>query len=369
MIIGVPKEIKTEEKRVALTPSGAAAIVAHGHKVVIEKGAGVGSGINDSDYVNAGATIVDNADRAWGEADMVIKVKEPLEAEYDYLPGKLLFTYLHLAAAEELTKKMVDCDCIGIAYETIELPDHSLPLLTPMSEVAGKLAPQVGAHCLEASSGGSGILLAGVSGVAPAKVVIIGAGVSGSCACEIALGMGAKVKIIDINPARLRYLHDIHSGRPITLMSNPVNIEDAVLQADLVIGAVLLTGAKAPKLVTEEMVRQMKVGSAMVDISVDQGGCIATTKATTHSEPTFIKHGVVHYCVANMPGIVPQTSTYALTNSTLSYALNLADKGFKRAVAEDPALRKGINVYRGQITCKGVADAWDLPYTPFESAT
>ena len=367
MVIGVPKEIKTEEKRVAITPSGASAFAAHGHRVLIEKNAGVGSGIANSDFVDAGAKILDSAEEVWGEADMVIKVKEPLAAEYPFMKNKLIFTYLHLAAAEELTREMLASDCVGIAYETIELPDRSLPLLMPMSEVAGKLAPQVGAYCLEASSGGSGILLAGVSGVAPAKVVIIGAGVSGSCACEIALGLGAKVTILDINPARLRYLHDVHHGRPITLMSNRGNLEMSVQQADLVIGAVLIAGAKAPKLVTEDMVKMMRAGSAAVDISVDQGGCMETTRPTTHQEPTFIKHGVVHYCVTNMPGIVPRTSTYALTNSTLSYALELAEKGFDRAVAENAPLRKGINIYKGRVTCQGVADAWNLPYEPYEA--
>jgi len=367
MNIGVPKEIKTEEKRVAITQSGVRAFSAHNHTVLIEKNAGIGSGIADSDFVAAGAKILDSAEEVWGETDMVIKVKEPLPPEYPLMKNKLLFTYLHLAAAEELTREMLSLDCTGIAYETIELPDHSLPLLMPMSEVAGKLAPQVGAHCLQASTGGSGILLAGVSGVAPAKVVIIGAGVSGSCACEIALGMGARVTILDINPARLRYLHDVHHGRPITLMSNRGNLESSVREADLVIGAVLIAGAKAPKLVTEKMIKTMAPGSAVVDISVDQGGCIETTKATTHQEPTFIKHGVVHYCVANMPGIVPRTSTYALTNSTLSYALELAEKGFERAVKENEPLRKGINTFMGRVTCKGVAEAWNLRYEPYEA--
>lgn len=365
MIIGVPKEIKTEEKRIAITPAGASAFVANGHTVLIEKHGGIGSGIADSDFVSAGAKILDSAEEVWGESEMVMKVKEPLAVEYPFMKNKLIFTYLHLAAAEELTNEMLKSNCIGIAYETIELPDRSLPLLTPMSEVAGKLAPQVGAHCLQASSGGSGILLAGVSGVAPAKVVIIGAGVSGQAACEIAIGMGAKVTILDINPSRLHYIHDVYQGRPITLMSNPGNIESSVQKADLVIGAVLIAGAKAPKLVTEDMIKMMAPGSAIVDISVDQGGCIETTHPTTHQHPTFIKHGVVHYCVANMPGIVPRTSTYALTNSTLSYALELAEKGFKKAVEDNQALRKGINIYRGNVAYKGVADAWNLPFNEY----
>lgn len=366
MIIGVPKEIKTAEKRVAITPSGVAALASHGHQILIEKSAGLGSQITDEEYKKAGARILPRAADVWKKADMIMKVKEPLASEYKFMKGKLIFTYLHLAAALELTEAMRAADCIGIAYETIALPDGSLPLLQPMSEVAGKLAPQVGAACLEAVRGGSGVLLAGVSGVAPAKVAIIGAGISGSAACEIAMGMGAQVTILDINADRLRYLHDIYHGKLTTLMSNRGNIEQAVREADLVIGAVLIAGAKAPKLVTVEMIKAMKPGSAIVDIAVDQGGCIATTHATTHTEPTFIKYGVVHYCVANMPGIVPRTSTYALTNATLSYAIELADKGFARAVAENPALRKGINIYKGQVACQPVAEAFKMKYEPYE---
>jgi len=366
MIIGVPREIKEEEKRVAITPAGVSALTGHGHKVFVEKNAGSGSMIADEAYIAAGAIVSDAAQEVWEKADIVMKVKEPLPPEYPWMKDKLIYTYLHLAAAEELTREMIKSNCIGIAYETIQLPDGSLPLLTPMSEVAGKLSVQVGAQCLEARYGGSGILLAGVSGVAPGKVVIIGAGISGSCACEIAVGMGAQVTILDIDPKRLRYLHDIYHGKVITLMSNRGNIEASVLDADLVIGAVLITGSKAPKLVTEDMVKRMKSGSVIVDISVDQGGCIETTKTTTHSKPTFIKHGVVHYCVANMPGIVPRTSTYALTNSTLSYALDLANKGFFKAMAEDEALRKGINIYKGKVTYPGVAQAFGLTYTPYK---
>jgi alanine dehydrogenase len=366
MIIGVPKEIKTAEKRVAMTPAGVTAMVSHKHQVLIEKNAGLGSQITDAEFQAAGAKIVPKAADVWKMADMIMKVKEPLKVEYKFMKDKLIFTYLHLAAARELTLAMVKSNCIGVAYETIELPDRSLPLLTPMSEVAGKLAPQVGSWCLETQNGGSGVLLAGVSGVAPAKVTIIGAGVSGQAACEIALGMGAQVTILDINADRLRYVHDIYRGSLITLMSNHGNIESAVIEADLVIGAVLITGAKAPKLVNKEMIKKMKPGSAMVDISVDQGGCIETTKATTHAEPTFIKHGVVHYCVANMPGIVPRTSTYALTNATLNYALALADKGFEKAVADDEALRKGVNIWRGKVTCKPVAQAFNLKYEAYQ---
>lgn len=366
MIIGVPKEIKTEEKRVAITPAGVSALLSHGHQVVVQKNAGLGSQITDQDFINVGAKVLPKAADVWRQADMVLKVKEPQRSEYKYMKDKLIFTYLHLAAEKELTAAMLKSNCIGIAYETIQLADRSLPLLIPMSEVAGKLAPQVGAWCLEANNGGSGVLLAGVSGVAPAKVAIIGAGVSGSCACEIALGMGAQVTILDLNAGRLRYIHDIHQGKVITLMSNHGNIEQAVAEADLVIGAVLIAGAKAPKLVTREMVKNMKPGSAVVDISVDQGGCIETTKATNHRDPTFIKYGVVHYCVANMPGIVPQTSTYALTNATINYVLELADKGFAQAVAENEALRLGINTYHGKVTCRGVADAFRMKCSPYE---
>ncbi|MCC6157156.1 MAG: alanine dehydrogenase [Deltaproteobacteria bacterium] len=367
MIVGVPKEIKSDEKRVAMTPLGVATMVARGHTVYVERSAGVGSLITDEDFENAGAKILPTAAEVWTRSEMIVKVKEPLPAEFDFMKDKLIYTYLHLAAAEELTHAMLSSGCVGVAYETIELADGSLPLLAPMSEVAGKLAPQVGAQCLEAAYGGSGILLAGVSGVAPAKVAIIGAGVSGQCACEIAVGMGAQVTILDINPTRLRYIHDIHRGKLITLMSNSGNIEKAVLESDLVIGAVLIPGAKAPKLVTGDMIRRMKPGSAVVDISVDQGGCFETTHATTHSHPTFVVHDVVHYCVANMPGIVPRTSTYALTNATLSYSLELADKGVEAAVANNLPLRKGINIYKGKVTYRGVAEAWDLPYTPYEA--
>ena len=365
MIIGVPKEIKTEEKRVAITPAGVSALTAHGHQVLIEKGAGVGSKITDEDYSSNGATVLATAAEVWKRAAMVLKVKEPLSAEYGYLRSDLvLFTYLHLAADERQTKALIASGCRAIAYETIALADGALPLLAPMSEVAGKLAVQVGAHCLEANQGGSGILISGVSGVAPARVLIIGAGVSGSAACQVAVGMGAQVTIMDIDPKRLRYLSEVNQGKVVTLMSNRANIESEVVLADLVIGSVLITGAKAPKLVTEEMVRRMKPGSAIVDICIDQGGCVETSHATTHSQPTYKLHDVVHYCVANMPGIVPRTSTYALTNATMSYALELADKGFDRAIAEDPSLKKGVNVSGGKITHPGVADAWNLKYEP-----
>jgi len=361
MIVGVPKEIKTEENRVAITPVGVSALVGHGHTVLVEKGAGLGSRIPDEDYRAAGAKIASSAAKVWRESEMVLKVKEPLPQEYGYLrPDLILFTYLHLAAERKLTLQLMKSRCRAIAYETIELPDGSLPLLRPMSEVAGRLAIQVGAHCLEAGQGGYGILLSGVSGVSPAKVVIIGAGVSGANACRVAVGMGAQVIVLDIDPRKLAYLEDVYRGRLVTLMSNRANIEQSTSEADLLIGAVLIPGSKAPKLVTKDMVKNMKEGSVIVDISVDQGGCIETTRPTTHDEPTFIRYGIVHYCVANMPGIVPRTSTFALTNATMSYVLEIADKGFERAVSEDTALAKGVNVIDGRVACRGVAEAWGL---------
>ncbi len=365
MIIGIPKEIKSNENRVAITPVGVSALTSRGHKVFVQEGAGLGSMITDDDYFKAGAEMLPTGKDVWTRSEMIIKVKEPLAEEYPFMAGKLIYTYLHLAADEALTRAMVESECVGIAYETIEL-NGSLPLLAPMSEVAGKLAPQVGAQSLEAARGGSGILLAGVSGVRPANVAIIGAGVSGQCACEIAVGMGAQVTILDVSPGKLRYVHDIHRGRVVTLMSNHGNIAKTVEESDLVIGAVLIHGAKAPKLVTREMLKTMKPKSALVDISVDQGGCVETTRPTTHANPTFVEEGINHYCVANMPGIVPQTSTYALTNSTLSYAIELADLGFEKAVKENPALQKGINICRGKVTYRGVAEAWNMPYEPYQ---
>ncbi|HNY87543.1 MAG TPA: alanine dehydrogenase [Candidatus Hydrogenedentes bacterium] len=365
MIIGVPREIKTAEARVALVPSGVAAFVSHGHRVLVECGAGIGSGIPDEAYRAAGATLVEGPGPVWRDADMVIKVKEPLGPELAALrPGLILYTYLHLASNEALTRRLLEAKVTGIAYETIQLPDGSLPLLTPMSEVAGRLSVQKGAHCLEAASGGAGILLGGVSGVKPANVVILGAGVAGSNACHIAVGMGAHVTVLDISPARLRYLQDIMGGRIATVMSNRANIAEEVTQADLVIGAVLLPGARAPRLVTEDLVRQMKPNSAILDIAIDQGGCIETAHPTTHDNPMYRMHDVVHYCVANMPGAVPRTSTYALTNATLGYGLALADKGFERAVAGDDALRKGVNLMDGRITYPAVAEAFGMPCSP-----
>lgn len=361
MIIGVPKEIKTEENRVAITPAGVSAFVGQKHTVLVEKDAGVGSGIPDKAYKAAGARIIPTAGKVWERAEMIVKVKEPLKKEFPLMrEGQVIYTYFHLAAARELTRVLMKRKVIAIAYETIELPDRSLPLLAPMSEVAGRLSIQVGAQCLEAKTGGMGILLGGVSGVKPAEVVIIGAGIAGANACQIAVGMGAHVTILDINAARLGYISDIMQGHVTTLMSNRANIEEEVTQADLVIGAVLITGAKAPKLITCDLVKRMKPGSAFVDIAVDQGGCSETTKPTTHAKPTYIVDDVVHYCVANMPGAVPCTSTYALTNATLSYGLEIANKGWEKAIQENEALRKGVNVAGGKVTYPGVAEAFGL---------
>jgi alanine dehydrogenase len=367
MNIGVPREIKKEERRVAITPAGVTAFVSHGHGVLVEQGAGLGSGFPDAQYAAAGATIVADAAQVWERSDMILKVKEPLEAEYAYLRPKLIiFTYLHLAANRSLTERMIDSGCIGVAYETIQLGDGSLPLLSPMSEVAGRLSIQVGAQCLEVKNGGRGILLGGVSGVPPAKVAIIGAGIVGINACHVAVGIGAQVSILDVNPSRLAYVRDIMHGAVTTVMSNRANIEEEVLKADLVIGAVLIPGAKAPNLITENVVKRMKPGAAIVDVAVDQGGMCDTTRPTTHDDPIYIVHNVVHYCVANMPGAVPRTSTYALTNSTLSYASEIADRGTEKAMKQNAALRKGLNIYHGAVTHPGVADAFDLPYEEVE---
>lgn len=360
MKVGVPKEIKAEENRVALTPSGASAFVGHGHEVYIEKGAGVGSGLLDEEYVAAGAKILPDRESVWSEAEMIIKVKEPLGPEFDLIDDQILFTYLHLAADRDLTEKLLGTNVTAIAYETIQLIDGSLPLLAPMSEVAGRLSVQMGARCLEAIGGGKGILISGVSGVPPAKVTILGAGIAGSNACFIAVGMGARVSILDINPAKLKYIYDVMGGHVVTVMSNRANIEEEVLGADLVIGSVLIPGAKAPNLVTADMIGRMKKGSAIVDIAVDQGGCIETTKPTTHSDPTYVVDGVVHYAVANMPGAVPRTSTFALTNATLSYAIDIADLGVEHAIEEDKALKKGVNIIEKKLSCRAVGDAFQI---------
>ncbi|MBE3574707.1 MAG: alanine dehydrogenase [Firmicutes bacterium] len=368
MIVGVPKEIKANEDRVALTPAGVAELTAHGHGVVVQKGAGEGSGITDDEYVQAGATILPEAKDVFAAADMIIKVKEPLPPEYGlFRPGQILFTYLHLAPERELTLALMEKKVTAIAYETIQLENGALPLLTPMSEVAGRMSVQVGAQYLEKPNGGRGVLLGGVPGVPPADVVIVGGGTVGLNAAKIALGMGAQVTIIEKSPARLQYLDDILSGRVVTVMSNSYNIARAARFADILVGAVLIPGARAPRLVTEEMVASMKPGSVIVDVAIDQGGCVETVDhATTHADPVYVRHGVIHYSVANMPGAVPRTSTYALTNSTLPYALRLADLGFEAAVKEDPALALGVNVLDGHVTYQAVAEAHGLEYTPLE---
>jgi alanine dehydrogenase len=363
MIIGVPKEVKNNENRVGLTPGGVQMLALRGHKVLVETKAGQGIGASDEAYSRAGATIIDTAKETWEKADMVIKVKEPIASEYGHLkPGLILYTYLHLAAEPELTKALMEKKVSAIAYETIQLDDNSLPLLTPMSEVAGRMATQIGARYLQKNEGGKGILLAGVPGVRRAKVTVVGGGVAGTNAAMIAMGMGAQVTILDINMARLTYLDDIYKSSINTLYSNPLNLERAVREADLVIGTVLIAGAKAPKLVTREMVKQMEPNSVIVDISIDQGGCIETIRPTSHSDPIFREENVIHYGVTNMPGAVAQTSTYALTNRTLKYALNLADHGFAKAVSSDKALYKGVNVYNGKVAYKQVADDLGLPY-------
>ncbi|MCL4693617.1 MAG: alanine dehydrogenase [Candidatus Hydrogenedentes bacterium] len=362
MFVGVPKEIKTGERRVAMLPSGVAAFVAHGHEVLIERGAGEGSGISDADYRKAGARIAQKAENVWGRAEMIVKVKEPFGDELDRIrDGQIVYTYFHLASSETLTRSLMKNGVSAVAYETIQRGDGTLPLLTPMSEVAGRLAVQKGAYCLEARSKGRGILLSGVSGVKPAHVVILGAGTAGQNACHVAVGMGAHVTILDIDPARLRYVHDIMGGHVTTLMSNRATVGEEVESADLVIGTVLIPGARAPVLVTKDMVKSMRPGSAIVDVAIDQGGCCATSRPTTHDDPIYHEHGVVHYCVTNMPGAVPRTATYALTNVTLGYGLALADNGLEKAIAEDAALRRGLNVYQGKITHQGVADAFGMP--------
>ena len=363
MIIGVPKEIKVKENRVSLTPGGAHALVVAGHRVLVETRAGDGSGFTDEEYIQSGAEIVNAHADAWNRADMVLKVKEPLAAESEFLrPDLLLFTYLHLAAEEKLTRELMDKRVMAIAYETVELEDGSLPLLTPMSEVAGKMAIQIAAHYLEKTNGGRGKLLGGVPGVRPADVVILGGGTVGTAAASVALGMGADVTIIDVNIDRLRYLTETLHGKLTTVYSNPYNISEAVKFADAVVGAVLIKGAKAPKLVTREMVKTMTPGSVIVDVAIDQGGSVETIHPTTHTDPTYVIDGVIHYGVTNMPGAVPRTSTYALSNATLPYVRKLADLGFNRAVQSNPALAKGVNVFAGQITYPAVADAFGLKY-------
>ncbi|MEO5654118.1 MAG: alanine dehydrogenase [Marmoricola sp.] len=358
MRIGVPKEVKNHEYRVAITPIGVHELVAHGHEVQVEKSAGVGSSIADEEYVAAGATILDSADDVWGQAEMVLKVKEPVPEEYHRMrEGLVLFTYLHLAADKPLTDELVARKVTAIAYETVQLPSGSLPLLYPMSEVAGCLAPQVGAHSLMRAEGGRGVLMGGVGGVANAKVVVIGAGVSGQNAANIALGMGADVTLLDNDLDKLRMSFWRYNNRVHGLASSQLTIQQQVLEADLVIGAVLIPGAKAPKLVSNDLVSQMKPGSVLVDIAVDQGGCFEDTHATTHADPTYAVHNSVFYCVANMPGAVPNTSTYALTNATLPYMVALANKGWERACRDDHSLALGLNTHAGQLTSAPVGEA------------
>lgn len=366
MIIGVPKEIKNNENRVALTPGGAEALVKLGHQVLVESQAGLGSGYEDHEYQEAGAEVISEHGEIYKRAQLLLKVKEPLPEEYDLLQeGQILFTYLHLAAEPELTKVLMEKKVIAIGYETIQLEDGSLPLLTPMSEVAGRMSVQIGAHFLQKPEGGRGVLLGGVPGVAPAEVVIMGGGIVGTNAAKMAVGLGAQVTILEVNPHRLRYLDDLFQGRTRNFMSNPRNISLAVSYADLLIGAVLIPGAKAPRLVTEEMVKNMKKGSVIVDVAVDQGGCIETIdRVTCHSNPVYIKHGVIHYAVPNIPGAVARTSTVALTNATHPYVIEIAQKGFIKAVEDNKALALGVNVMDGQVVCKAVANSLNLPYTP-----
>ena len=367
MLVGVVKEVKQQENRVGLTPAGVLAVEAAGGDVLVEAGAGVGSGIPDADYGNAGAEIVESAADVWKRSDLIVKVKEPLEAEYEHLrPGLLLYTYLHLAPLPELTQVLLDQNVTGIAYETIEEADGALPLLEPMSEIAGKMSIQVGAHFLERAPGGRGVLLGGVPGVNPADVVIIGGGIVGRSAARVALGMGAHVTILERSPRQMQRIDDLFRGRVATIMSQPVTVETWTLRADLVVGAVLIPGAAAPKVVTRQMVRDMKEGAVIVDVAVDQGGCVETTKETTHADPTFIVDGVVHYGVANMPGAVPRTSTFALTNVTLYYLTQLVEKGFTAASRDNPALALGVNTHDGHVTCQPVAESQDRPYTALE---
>jgi len=368
MIIGILKEIKPEENRVSMTPSGVETMKQHGHRVLVEKGAGTGSGFGDSRYVQAGAEIVPQVKDIYQQAGLIMHVKEPLPPEYDLLrPGQIVFTYFHLAADEALTRGLIESRAVCIAYETIQKDDGSLPLLTPMSEVAGRMAIQEGAKYLEMTQGGNGILLGGVPGVDPGTVIIIGGGVVGINAAKTACGLGAKVYILDVNLERLRYLSDVMPANCFPLMANPPTLRKLLRDADVVVGAVLVAGAKAPKLITRGMLSLMKKGAVLVDVAIDQGGCFETSRPTTHSNPIYVVDGIVHYCVTNMPGAVPKTSTMALTNATLPYALEIANKGYMRAMKENKEILLGANVVNGKITCRGVAGALNLPYTPINS--
>ncbi|MCL1832246.1 MAG: alanine dehydrogenase [Oscillospiraceae bacterium] len=364
MIIGVPKEIKPQENRIAILPSGVKSFVDAGHTVCIERNAGVGSGFSDEEFVSAGAKIMQSPKEIYDAAEMIYKVKEPLEPEYGLLrEGQIIYTYLHLAPDNAQTKALIDSKVISVAYETVQLEDGSLPLLSPMSAIAGRMSIQVGAYLLQKINDGNGTLLGGVPGVEPGHVVIIGGGVVGLNAAKMAVGLGARVTILDLCIERLAYINDIMANRLVTLMSNGYNIEKSVREADLVIGAVLVPGAKAPKLVSEALVSQMRKGAVIVDVAIDQGGCVETIdRLTSHNNPYFLKHDVVHYSVPNMPGAVPRTSTFALSNATMSYALQIANKGVEAAMRDDAALAKGLNTYKGKVACKAVADAQGLPY-------
>ncbi len=368
MIIGVPKEIKNNENRIALTPAGAAELSKRGHEVYIQAGGGAGSGFPDEDYINAGAKILPTIEDVYGIAEMIIKVKEPIEPEYKLIKkGQILYTYFHFASSEQLTNAMIENGSVCLAYETVEMANRSLPLLIPMSEVAGRMSVQEGAKYLEKTFGGYGVLLGGVPGVPPANVLIIGGGIVGTEAAKMAAGLGADVTIMDVSLPRLRYLDDIMPPNVKTMMSNEYNIREAVKQNDLIIGAVLIPGAKAPHLVTRDMLSTMKPGTVLVDVAVDQGGCFETTKATTHADPTYVVDHILHYCVANMPGAVPRTSTIALTNATLPYAVQIAQKGWKQACIDSEPLRKGLNVVEGKVVYEGVAEAFNLPLHNVES--
>lgn len=368
MIVGLPKEIKNNENRVALTPGGVTELIKNGHTVYVQTSAGSGSGFSDEEYTAAGATILPTIEEVYAIAEMIVKVKEPIESEYKLIKeNQLVFTYFHFASHEPLTKAMIESKAVCLAYETVEKKDRSLPLLVPMSEVAGRMAVQKGANYLEKPLGGRGVLLGGVAGVAPAKVLILGGGIVGTEAAKMAAGLGADVTIMDISLPRLRYLSDILPANVKTVMSNSYNISQAIKSAHLIIGSVLIPGAKAPHLITRNMLKEMQPGTVLVDVAVDQGGCIETCKPTTHENPTFVIDGVVHYCVANMPGAVPYTSTLALTNATLPYVIKLANKGWVDACQNDEELRKGLNVINGQIVYKPVADAFGMNYTPVEN--
>ncbi|HEV2906449.1 MAG TPA: alanine dehydrogenase [Actinomycetota bacterium] len=368
MIVGIPREVKDNEFRVAATPEGVKEITRHGHEVLLEKEAGAGSSLDEDRYVRAGAEILPTAEEVFRAADMILKVKEPIHQEYELLrEDQILFTYLHLAAIRDLTELLAERKVAAVAYETVQLEDGRLPLLAPMSEIAGRMAPHVGARLQEKEYGGRGVLLGGVSGVRPAKVLVVGAGMAGANAAWIAAGMEAEVVVLDKNLDRLRFIDQVHKGRILTLMSDQLTLEQRTREADVVVGAVLIPGAKAPNLVTAEMVASMRPGSVVIDISIDQGGCIETAHMTTHSNPTYVESGVVHYCVGNMPGAVPNTSTYALTNVTLPYVLDIANNGLEEAVRRDPALARGVNAYGGLVTNQAVAEAHDMDATPLSS--